>query len=139
MMEEKRSVGRSIVSAIVTGIVFGLVYIIVNVLVSFLVNFLLDVPIVGWLFDRFLGLRGDSPDMFSCIVATIAGFFVAIQVMGRVAKTNPTFSLSAKIFGIYLIAIHAISIVLNLIYGEPIFPNIMQALAGIAFVYFGKE
>ena len=138
-MEDKRSVGRAIISAIAGGLIFGVAFFVIRVLAALLINLLSEVPLLGWLIDRFLKLRGESPDMFCCVVAAVVGFFLSLQVMVKVSKSNSTLSLSAKLVGICMIVIHLLSLVLNLTYGEPIFPNIIQTIAGIGYIYLTKE
>ena len=138
-MEDKRSVGRAIISAIAGGLVFGVAFFVIRVLAALLINLLSEIPLLGWLIDRLLKFRGESPDMFCCVVAVVIGFFLSLQVMVKVSKSNSTLSLSAKIVGISMIVIHLLSLVLNLTYGEPIFPNIIQAIAGIGYIYLTKE
>lgn len=137
-MEEKRSVGRAIISAIAGGIVFGVIFFVIRVLVALLINLLSEVPLLGWMIDRFLKLRGESPDMFCCVLAAVVGLFLSLQVMVKISKSNSTLSLSAKIVGISMIVIHLLSLVLNLTCGEPVFPNIIQAIAGILYIYLSK-
>ena len=137
-MEEKRSIGRAILSAIIGGLVFGLAFIAIRVVVILLINLLADTALLGWLINRFLDFRGESPDAFSCIVAAIVGVVLSLLVMAKISKSDRTCSLSGKILGTTLIVLHAISLVINLVYGEPVSPNIAQMAAGVLFIYLTK-
>lgn len=137
--EDTRNIGRAILSAIVGGLVFGVVFIAIRVVVAHLINFLSSIFLFEWLIDRFLDFRGESPDMFCCIVAAIVGVLLSMLVIIKISKSDLTYSLSGKILGITLILLHAISLVINLIIGEPVFPNIVQLMAGIILISFANK
>ena len=137
-MEEKRNVGKAIFFAFIGCLIFGLVFILCRVLLILLFSLFSNSPVLSWLINRILNFRAESPNFFICLIASLAGVFVSMLVLEKISKSYLTISLSCKISGIALIVIHTIFLIVNLIHGSPVAPNITQIIAGVQFIYISK-
>lgn len=131
-MENKPKVLKSIFLAIISFAVFYLTYLLVYLLISASITLLSKLPIVGFLIDWIFLLRGDSPDMMLSLLCPVVSFYTSYGSIWAMSKNQEaTTNLSAKILGVLLVSVNAISLIINLIYGEGILKNICIVIAGI--------
>ena len=138
-MKEKPKVFRAIMTALLGLIIFGLAYFLVFMIAGGIIYVMTLIPlvknIVNWLFQ----VRGDSPDMVITFLATVSAYYTTKAAMSAISKAMPTRRLSIMIVGGCLAVVHVISLAINLVGGEWILPNIVQAVAGVALFFYGKN
>lgn len=138
-VKEKPSIFKAIMSALLGLIIFGLVYIMSYIIVSLIIYVLSLIPLIGGFVDWLFYVRGDSPDLMLSILSPTVAYFVTMFSLESINKSCPTFGLSCVILGICLLVLHIASIVLNLLAGEDILKNIVQAIAGVLIFIAGRE
>ena len=118
--------------AIITIVVFYLVYALCAVLSSFLFVFLLKIPVIntllGWLFKA----RGDSPGLFVICASAFIAFFVSMAALEYISKSEENRQKSSKLAGGILLVANIVFLVLNIIWGNPVFPNVVIGIAAYA-------
>ena len=138
-MKEKPRVFRAIMSALLGLVIFGIVYFLVFIIYNGIIYVLTLIPlvknIVNWLFQ----VRGDSPDMVATFLAALTAYYATKTAVVAISKAIPTRRLSLMIVGACLVVVHVISLGSNLVHGEWILPNIVQAVAGAALFFSGKN
>ena len=138
MHQKKPKVFKAIMTALLGLLIFGVVYFLSYLIVGGIIALLLKIPVIdtllGWLFR----LRGDTPDMMLSMLSPTIAYFVTISAQTVINKDGPTRGMSCVILGIVIMVIHTLSIVINLIHGEGILKNIIQAIAGFIIYNSGK-
>ena len=134
-MERKPRIFRAIMTALLGLIIFGIAYFLVFIISGGIIYVLALIPIINWLFQA----RGDSPDMVITVLATVSAYYTTKAAVGAISKAMPTRRLSIMIVGGCLAVVHVISLAINLVGGEWILPNIVQAVAGVALFFYGKN
>ena len=129
-MINKPKVFKAIITSLVAFTFFSVVYFLVYFLCGLLINLLLKIPLIGWLIDLLFFFRGDSPDMVLSILSTGVAFFVTMTIQEKINKEAPTRGLSCVLLGIFIVLLHIVSLIINLIYGDGILKNVIQIIAG---------
>lgn len=138
-MNNKPKVFKAIAIAVLGILLFYFSYIIAYLIIGGAIQFLSAIPLIGTLLGWFFSLRGDTPDMMLSLVIPAISYFVVMLVQEKINKHDLTRGLSCKILGICLIVLNALSLVLNLLYGEGILKNIIQIITGVVFYSSGKN
>lgn len=136
---EKPHIVKAILSAILALIAFGAVYFLAFLILGGIIYLLSQVPVVNLLVDLIFYLRGDSPTMMLTILSTITAYIATKTFLAKFSRTRSTERLAGILSGSLIVIIHVISFLLNLVYGESVFPNIIQAIAGILMVCSAKD
>lgn len=130
-MNNSAKVGKAIGTALLVTLVFSAIYLLIAFVAGFIFNALYGVPLLGPILRR---LR---------VVPELAGAYwgasVALGASESIAKHAPTSGLACILSGTLLILIHGVCAALNLSYGNPVFANVVQLLAGILLIYFGNK
>lgn len=128
-MVEQPSIIRAIFLSFFGLILFYFTNFIVALILGIIIYFLARIPIISiaskWL-SRFL-----SPDSY---LIPICGYFATLFVIGKLSKEKATADLSCVLLGAYLLLISAVCVVLNLIYGNAIWINIIYGITGIVLI-----
>lgn len=127
------SIQPSFLRAILLSLLGLLLFCITNAIVAFALNLavilLLKIPgltiVAKWL-ARFAG--DDST------LAVICGYFTTLTIISKLSKEKATAELTCILLGAYLLIISIICLILNIIFGNPIWINILHGIAGIAFI-----
>lgn len=137
-MNQKPRVFISILSSLFFLIIYFLVYTLFYLLLGSAILLLLKVPIIknilSWYFYREVGPQAFLPliCVFFCVTAIL---FLAEKML----KDSPTLGLSCILTGVFLCILHAVSLVINLVFGDPFWANIIQIIAGGILVKEGKD
>lgn len=129
-MSNKPKVFKAIITSIVAFAVFSAVCFLVYFICGLAINLLLEIPVIGWLIELLFFFRGDSPDMVLSILSPGVAFFVTMTIQEKINKEAPTRGLSCVLLGIFIVLLHIVSLIINLIYGDGIFKNIIPIIAG---------
>ena len=127
---------KAILTSVLAFIIFSVVYFLVYFICGLVVNLLLEIPVIGRLIDLLFFFRGDTPDMALSILSPGIAFFVTMAAQEKLHKDAPTKGLSCVLLGIIIVLLHIVSLFVNLIYGNGIFKNIVQIIAG--FIIFSN-
>ena len=138
MHQKKPKVFKAIMTALLSLLIFGVVYFLSYLIVGGIIALLLKIPVIdtllGWLFR----LRGDTPDMMLSMLSPILAYYCTMATQESINKDKPTRGLSCVLLGIVIVVLHIFSIISNLLLGEGILKNIIQAIAGIVIFNSGK-
>lgn len=134
----KPKVFRSIITSLLALFIFGAIYLTAYVILAGIVYILSLIPVVSSLWDLLFYWRGDSPDMLLAILAPTISFFITMTVQDAINKDKPTKGLSCVLLGIFLMTLHIISFIINLIYEDVVLANITQAIAGFIIFRAGR-
>lgn len=138
-MQKKPRVFKAISTALLGLIVFGLIYFLTYLIAGGIIYVLSLIPIIGNLIDWLFQVRGDTPDMMLSILAPAVAYYGTLCMQSAINKDAPTRGLSCVILGVILVAIHALSLVSNLLTGGRILENITQSIAGFIIFKSGRE
>lgn len=131
--KEKPSIILSILFSILSFFVFHIAAILFTLIAGAILYLLLYIPVVGKLLDLLFLLRGDTPDMVLTVLSSIVASFSVLFILSKISKNPATSNATCRILGVILIAIHVLSLIVNLTYGNSIFANITYGIAGIVF------
>lgn len=138
-MKPKPHIFKAILFSLLSLIVFGLAYILTFLIVGGIIYLLTLIPIVnkliGWLFY----IRGDTPNSMLILLSTIIAYVVTTEIHERIIKDDPTTGLSCILTGSYIALLQIASLIINIMYGDPFFINIVQIIAGISLIVHGKN
>ena len=137
MKENKLSIVRGILCFIPAVITFAVSYLLVFILLVLLFELLFNIPVIGSLLGFFFHKRGDSPEILASIIGAGSAVLSTCSIVIKMSKSTRTAGLSCLLTGVVVFVIHAISFVLNIVHGEPVFPNIFQAIAGLFLITTG--
>ena len=129
-MSSKPKVFKAIITSLLAYAIFSAVYFIVYLIFGLAIDFLLEIPVIGWLIDLLFFFRGDTPDMMLSLLSPGIAYLVTMAAQLKINKETPTRGLSCILLGIFIMLLHIVSLIINLIYGDGIFKNIIQAIAG---------
>ena len=135
-MKNKPKVFKAITTSLMAFAIFSVVYFLVYFLCGLAVNLLLEIPVIGKLVSLLFFFRGDTPDMALSLLSPGIAYFVIMAVQQKINKDSPTRGLSCILLGIFIVLLHIISLIINLIYGAGILKNVIQIVAG--FVIFSN-
>lgn len=138
VMQKKPRVFKAVVTAILCLAIFGAVYLLAYLILGGIFNILAKIPVIRWLLNLLFFIRGDTPGIVLLLVAPILAYYATMVLQQSVNKEKPTMGLSCILLGIFLTTIHALSLIVNLINGESVFPNITQAIAGLVIFFSGR-
>lgn len=138
-MKDKPKILKSILTSILGLIVFFAIYFATFFLVGEIILLLAKIPIISGLIGRLFKARGDTPDMMLCVLSPSIAYLAAVAVIERINKHQPTENLAFIILGVLILAIHIPALIINIINGGYVLPNITQGVAGIAFIAKGRE
>lgn len=120
---------RAILVSFLGCILFYLVNAIIVLILSGIIYLLAQIPLIrilaNWL-ARFIG--ADS------FLVPLIGYFITLLTVCELSKDTATADLSCILLGSYLLVISVICLILNLLYGNPIWINILYGAAGVAFI-----
>lgn len=134
-MKTKPQVFKAIGTALLGALTFALTYLLVGLLISILNAIPVISTVLGWLFK----VRGDSPSLMLLVLSPTIGYITTVSLLSAINKNTSTLGISLIIVGSLLVAVHLISMVINLVYGNTVLANISQTIAGIAFIAKGSE
>lgn len=133
-MTDKPSIARAILLSFLGLVLFYLASFLAALILGIVVLLLYKVPglsiVAKWL-ARFL-----TEDSF---LVPLCGYFSALTIINKLAKDKDTADLTCILLGAYLLIISVICLVLNLIYGNSIWINILYGIAGIVFIVRKSE
>ena len=129
-MKNKPKVFKAILTSILAFIVFALVYIAAYLIFGGLILLLSKIPLIGSLVDLIFYFRGDSPDLMLSLLCPGIAYIVTMATQAAVNKDAPTRGLCSILLGVGIVLLQAVSLVLNLIYGESIWTNIVLIITG---------
>ena len=124
---------KSVFTASLGLVVFGLTYLFSKLMLLGILYLLSEV--VG----KFLYILFETPDFLAESLSAAIAYGVTGFLLKKLNKDIASQALAYSIAGIIIVVIHALSLILNLIYSENIFPNILQGIAGFALFFQGKR
>ena len=138
-MNEKPNIVNAILLSFLAFFIFFIVYILCSIIVAFIFLIISKIPListlVGWLFYA----RGDTPSVFTILFSAVISYAATTEVLERLNNNVKTEALSLILTGSYVLPIQAISLVINLVYGDPFFINIVLIISSISLIFRGKE
>lgn len=137
-MNEKPKVFTAILLAILGFFSFALSYLLSYFVLGGIVYGLSKIPLLGKLFDFIFFLRGDSPDLMLSLLCPGIAYMATIAILNALTKSNSTMGLSCIIIGVCIMLLQAIALVINLVYGEGIWKNIVLIIAGFMLLSSGS-
>lgn len=137
-MQKKPRVFKAIATALLCLAIFGAVYLLAYLLLGGIIYVLSLIPVINWLVDLLFYIRGDTPDLMLSLFSPIVAYYTTMAAQEYINKEKPTRGLSCILLGIIITIIHVLSLVTNLIYGDGILKNIIQAIVGIVIFSSGR-
>lgn len=138
MSEKKPRVFKAILTALLGLVIFSLVYLLSYLIVGGIIYILSLIPVIGKLVDLLFYMRRDTPDMMLSLFSPILAYYCTMAAQEAINKDKPTRGISCVLLGIIIIVLHLFSIISNLLLGEGILKNIIQAIAGFVIFNSGK-
>ena len=120
----------SILSAFAALVAFFISYLIIYLILGLIVEFVIDIPLIGFLFQKLLFVRGDSAASFVGTFSSLIAAVITIIFIYIINKHEPTCKLTCSISGITMMVVQGVSLIINLLSGAGIWINIMQIVAG---------
>lgn len=118
--------------AVIAIAVFYLVYTLCAFLGSLVFTLFLKIPVLstllGWLFKA----RGDSPGLFVVFASAFIAFYISMAALEYISKSEDIRAKASKLAGSILLVANIVFLVLNIIWGNPVFPNVVIGVAGFA-------
>ena len=137
-MKSKPSIFKSFLLSVLYAIVFFIVYSVAYFLISAIILFLIRIPKIGFIFsfliDSALCSLAGLP-LICCVIASSASLYIP----SRIQEDHATLSLSIILFAIYIIALHAYSLIVNAIAHDPIWTNIVFLFTGFIILKSARE
>lgn len=116
---------------------FYAIDILTTLLLSLLFLGLSYIPIISTLIDWLFYIRKDTPDMLAMMVSAILAYLGTTATAKHIVKGTRKHALILT--GIYLVVLNIIFLIVNLINGAAILPNIIIGIAGIVMFYKNKD
>lgn len=117
-----------------------LIFIVGGTLISFAVAYilllLLQIPFIRGVLSFMTNGDGIHVGLASTIIATIICYGITAKINENTERTH---LLSIMIFGILFLILHVFSLILNIIYGNAIFMNIVGIIMGIGCIVHGSS
>ena len=136
-MQNKPKVFKAIFTSALAFIIFSVVYIVAYLIFGGLISLLLKTPLIGQLLNSLFHIRGDSPMLMLSLLCPGIAYSITMYTQSAVNKDAPTRGLSCILLGIGIVLLQTISLVVNLIYDEGIWSNIVQIITGCIFFSAG--
>ena len=136
---EKPEVGKAILFAFVALIAFYLCYFLLATVLVLIFSLLLNIPIIGDLINYLFRVRGDAPDILAVLLAAGLAYGAVTWMIARFCDNKPTESLTHYVAGGLIVALAILFLVINIINGSRIIPNIICGIAGVIMIISGRE
>jgi hypothetical protein len=135
-MKSKPHIFKAFITALLAAIIFIISYIVSYLVVGGIIYLLSKIPLIGKLVNLLFYFRGDTPDMLLAILCPGVAYYVTMAAQKAMNKESRTRGLSCVLHGVCIVLLQIVFIVINLIYGDGILKNVIQAIAG--FVIFSN-
>lgn len=136
-VQTRPKIFKAILTSVLAFIIFFVVYFLVYIICGLAIDLLLGIPVIGWLIDLLFFFRGDSPKLVLSLLSPGVSYWVTIIIQEKISKDAPTMGLSCILLGVGVALLQVLSLVLNLIYGESIWTNIVLIITGCIFLFNG--
>ncbi len=132
-MEEnkKPNIIIAILLSLLVLILFFITYTIAALLCSLIYTLLSYVPIIEWLIGMLLKSWDSSFDIVITVTSLIFAGISTAYITSKISKNDNTINLSFTISSIILIIIQSLSLLVNLMYHEAIYINVIMIIFGI--------
>lgn len=130
MSEQKHPI-QAFFIALLGLVIFAALYFIASLILSVVMYVLVNIPLIGSILSLAMKFTNNTLDCAIILIATYISLAAALHIASKLTSNRSTYHLCAVIIGVILIAVHAISLVLNIICGESFFVNIVQGIAGL--------
>jgi len=116
---------------------FYLIYGVITLISGLLFILISNIPIVSTLVEWLFRIREDTPAVFAMLFGVTLAYVGTMATLGHIKES--TQKLALMIMGISLVAMNIFYLILNLVYHETIFINIVMSIAGIIIFVKGKN
>lgn len=134
-MNKFKTISVSIVLSVLGLIAFYAISFIVAMVFAFLFSIIAAIPVLGTLVDWLFSIRGDTPDMLAILLAAIISYLVLMFLFKFLCKSLSTHRIAAILLGVYLIALNAVFLLINLVGDSSIYTNIIFIIAGLVMCF----
>lgn len=110
---------------------FAALYVLSSLVLSVVLYVLVKIPLIGAILSLAMKYTINTLDCAVILASTYISIAAALHIASKLASNRPTYRLCAVMIGVILIAVHAVSLVLNIICGESFFVNIVQGISGL--------
>lgn len=135
----KKSIFKSIPLSILGALEVHLIYGITNFIVLILLWLISYIPIIKNIVWYLFSLAENTPNGFAAVVATMVAYFGFIATSECVIKKVETKKLTLILTGILLVVFNVLYVIINLVYNDPFFVNILLTIAGVVIIFKGKN
>lgn len=128
---EKPQVGRAILFSLAAMVAFFIVYMVVGFVVILVLGLLLQVPVVGTIITWLFHFRGDTPEIFAAILATVLAAQAVAWMIGRFCDLAATRRVTLKISGGILVVVAVLTIIAQIANKGSLLTGIAHLVAGL--------
>lgn len=129
----------SIGTAILGLVALNIAYFISYLLLSLLLELIDAIPLLNLITKAMFAITKNAPDMFSQFIAFIIAYVATLLTVGWLNKDEETSKLSCYIIGATMIVIHALSLILNMYYGNALLTSIGFIILSVCIIIAGKK
>lgn len=138
MSEQKHPI-QAFFIALLGLVIFAALYFIASLILSVVMYVLVNIPLIGSILSLAMKYTNNTLDCAIILIATYVSLVSSLHVSSKLTPNYPTYRLCCIIIGVILVAVHSVSLILNIIYGEAFFANIVQGIAGLIAIGLYKD